>query len=73
MSNQKKLQHLADMEGFISVQDMITASMLDRFNTGICTNDGCDNVAYADPEGNSHCDECGTDTIQSVAKLLGIM
>ena len=75
MSNDAKLQELADIEGYDSVEDMLEKATFDSVTCGICINDGCDaTTSCIEPDGHGMlCEECGTKTISSCLILAGII
>ena len=69
-----KLQDLADLEGYVDIEDMLKDATFDRFDTGICTNKGCDYTTNVEPDSDSGwCEECNTNTVSSCLMLAGLI
>lgn len=70
----EKLKILAEIEGYESVEDMLEDATFDRFDTGICTNKGCDYTTTVEPDSaTGYCEECETNTVSSCLMLAGII
>ncbi len=69
---QAKLQQLAELLGFQTVDEMFDAAVTDTACPGICTNPWCEYTATVAPyERAGHCPTDGTNTVQSALILTG--
>jgi hypothetical protein len=69
-----KLQRLAELEGFETVDEMFDAAVSDSVCPGICINPGCDYTADIEPDQRKgYCENCGTQTVQSCLVLAGLI
>ena len=69
-----KLQRLAELEGFETVDQMFDAAVTDSVCPGICINPGCDYTTEVEPDQrHGYCEACGTQTVKSCLILAGIM
>jgi hypothetical protein len=69
-----KLQRLAELEGFKTVDEMFDAAVSDTVCPGICINPGCDYTADVEPDQRrGYCENCGTQTVKSCIVLTGII
>ncbi len=77
LSNQDprgKLEKLAEIEGFTTVEDLLEAASYDGVSPAICINAGCDHTAEMEPDQDEgHCEECRTRTMQSALVLAGLI
>lgn len=75
METPTKLEHLLDSEGMTIEEICDDCENGTRVGVpGICTNDGCDFTIDYEPDCDSGwCEECETNTVQSVYMLAGIM
>lgn len=70
----EKAQELADVHGYDAPEDFIVECGMDSIVPGICMNVGCDNEKDVEPDcENGHCEKCGTDSIDSIHVMLGII
>ena len=69
-----KLEQLAEIEGFPSVDAMIEAAATDSVCPAICTAEGCDYTAEMEPDQREGwCEACGTNTVASALVLSGLI
>jgi hypothetical protein len=69
-----KIQKLAELEGFNSVQEMFDAAVSDSVCPGIYVNPGCDYTTEVEPDQRKgHCENCGTQTVKSCLALEGLI
>ncbi len=70
--NEKKLKQLAGIEGYQDdIYKMLEDATFDRFDFGICRNDGCDYTTRIEPDQDEGwCGACETNTVAS-ALVLG--
>ena len=72
--NQKKLERLANIEGYEDVHELLVAASTDSVVPAICVTDGCENTDQLEPDAqNVHCSECGNDTMNSCLILAGVI
>ena len=65
-----KLQKLAELEGFDTVEAMFDAEVHDSVCPGICINQGCDYTTEVAPDQRKgYCENCGTQTVKSCLVL----
>lgn len=69
-----KLGRLAELEGYVSVEDLLEAASGDSVSPAICVNAGCDHTAEMEPDQDAgHCEECGTRSMQAALVLAGLI
>jgi hypothetical protein len=69
---QAKLQRLAELLGFQSIDEMFDAAVSDTACPGICTNPWCEYIATVAPDERAgYCPKDGTHTVQSALVLSG--
>jgi hypothetical protein len=69
-----KLQRLAELEGFDTVDEMFDAAVSDSVCPGICINPGCDYTEDVEPDQRrGYCENCGTQTVKSALVLARII
>jgi hypothetical protein len=69
---QAKLQRLAGLLGFETIDAMFDAAVSDTACPGICINAWCEYTATVAPEERAgHCQRDGTNTVQSALVLAG--
>jgi hypothetical protein len=69
---QAKLQRLAELLGFKTIDAMFDAAVSDAASPGICTNPWCEYVATVAPDEHAgYCPNDGTNTVQRVLVLAG--
>lgn len=69
-----KLNTLANIEGFASVQDMLEHATFDSVASGICRNPCCDYSTEVEPDSDGGwCEECEANTVVSCLMLAGII
>lgn len=68
-----KAQKLAEYEGFNSPMELLADVGHDSVVPGICMNKDCDYVSLSmEPDqGQGYCEECGTNTVKSIHRLVG--
>ena len=65
-----KIQKLAYLEGFDTVDEMFDAAVRDLVCPGICVNPGCDYTTQIEPDQRKgYCENCETQTVQSCLVL----
>jgi hypothetical protein len=68
-----KIDRLARDWG-MSVEDMLEMSVFDGLAPAICMNPGCDYSIEMEPDQDrGWCEECGTNSVKSIAVLMGII
>lgn len=69
-----KLNRLAEIEGFGSVDEMLSEATFDSSCYGICMNSDCEYTTEVEPD-QSHgwCEECGTQSVKSCLILAGLI
>ena len=74
MPNQPKLEQLAEVEGFASVEELLEAASYDSVSPGICTRDGCDYTAEVEPDQTQGwCEECKAPSVQAALILAELI
>lgn len=74
MSDDDKLQELAEIEGFGEPMDMLEANSTDSVVPGICMNDGCSYTTGVEPDCyNGWCENCNEGTVKSCMILAGVI
>ena len=69
---QAKLERLAELLGFKTIDEMFDAAVTDTACPGICINPWCDYTAMVAPdESAGYCERDGTNTVQSALVLAG--
>jgi hypothetical protein len=69
---QAKLQRLAQLLGFKTIDEVFDAAVTDAACPAICTNPWCEYIATVAPaERAGHCPNDGTNTVQSALVLAG--
>lgn len=70
-----KLEELCDQEGLdLSNMDDMGLVVMDSVHPGICMNPGCDYTIQVEPDqGEGYCEECGTNSVASLGRLMGII
>ena len=69
-----KAAKLAEIEGYDDVMDLLKERGMDSVQPGICSNHGCDYATDVEPDCDSgYCEICGTQTVQSISILMGII
>jgi hypothetical protein len=70
----RKLQKLAELLGFKTIDEMFDAAVTDTACPGICVNPWCEYTAtVALDERAGHCAKDHTNTVQSALVLAGLM
>ena len=71
---QKKLDKLVELKGFKDDDELAKEFMFDSLCPGICMNPNCDciYITGADQR-NGWCDNCKTDSVESVLSLMGLI
>lgn len=73
MTNQEKLNKLAEVEGK-DVMEMFEEATFDSVAFGICTNDGCDYTTTVEPDqSRGYCEVCESHTVKSCLILAGMI
>ena len=74
MPNQSKLEQLAEIEGFASIEELLEACVHDSVNPGICTREGCDYTCEVEPDqAQGWCEECKAPSVQSALVLAELI
>jgi hypothetical protein len=69
-----KLQKLAELLGFKTIDEMFDAAVTDTTCPGICINSWCEYIANVAPdEREGYCLNDGTNTVQSALVLAGLL
>ena len=69
-----KIDRLAEIEGFNSVDEMLNVAVHEDLVYGICTNKGCDYTMHTEPDCEfGYCEDCSTNTISSSLVLEGLI
>lgn len=69
----EKLQKLAEIEGYESVQHLLRAAIHDSVVPAICAAPDCDYTTEMEPDQNRrYCEECRKQTVQSCLILAEI-
>jgi hypothetical protein len=69
-----KLNKLCEIEGFQSLDDLLSASMFDSVCPAICMADGCDYTTEMEPDQRrGYCEACGGNTVTSALVLAGLI
>ena len=69
-----KLAHLVNLEGYDSLEELLSAAASDSVSPAMCVNDGCDYTAEMEPDQDrGWCEECGTNTVASAFVLAGVI
>jgi len=69
-----KASTLAEIEGYDDVMDLLEERGMDSVQPGICSNPGCDYTIDVEPDQDKgYCEICGTQTVQSISILMGII
>lgn len=74
MSGITNLKTLARSEGFQCVTELLIEAERQDEYPSVCTNEGCANFDYLEPDAESGwCEECGTNTLTSGLRLMGLI
>lgn len=74
MNANAKLQELADLEGFESVNEMLEEMSFDSVVCGICINPDCDYTTNVEPDCRAgYCEICNTQSVKSCLDIAGII
>lgn len=69
-----KLKVLVEIEGFRSLEDMLSASFGDSVCPGICAKPDCDySVEVERDQRRGYCEACGEGTVQSALVLAELI
>lgn len=69
-----KLEHLADIEGYERVDELLEAAALDSVCPAICLNEGCEYTCEMEPDQDAGwCEVCETNSMASALVLAGII
>ena len=69
-----KLAQVIEIEGYSSLDDMLTAVASDSVAPGICVREGCSYTCEAEPDQNAGwCEECGGQSVCSALVLAGVI
>ena len=69
-----KLQILAEIEGYDSVDAMLEAAAFSGIVPAICTKGVCDYAESLEPDGTCDCEDCGgVDTVRSCLLIAGLI
>jgi hypothetical protein len=70
----KKLQKLAESEGYERVDDLLHEAAYDAVVAGICTRPDCSYTCECEPDARkNYCEACGHQSVQSCLVLAGII
>jgi len=73
MSNQEKLEALAEFEG-MTIEEMLEQGTYDSAAKGICSDPMCDYTTEVEPDqAHGHCEKCGGQTVTSCLVLAGMI
>ncbi|MCP4545788.1 MAG: hypothetical protein GY835_04895 [bacterium] len=69
-----KLEELAEEEGFRTVDDLLSAYVIDSIAPGICINPSCGYCTEVEPDcRGGWCGECETQSVQSAFVLADVI
>lgn len=70
----RKIEKLAEIEGFDSVEEMLDVNIDESVVPGICMNSGCTFTTGVEPDQDKgYCEECRTNTVKSCMVLAGVI
>ena len=70
----QKLMKLCEIEGFISLDDLLEVASTDGVCPAICMTDGCDYTTEMEPDQEvGYCEACGGNTVVSALILAGLI
>lgn len=70
----KKLEKLAEIEGYKDYMDMLEEATMDSCVPAICTNEGCTCSYTLEPDATEGlCENCGTYTVCSCLVIAGLI
>jgi len=70
-----KIETLCEIEG-MTVEEMMQESLFGDGpgDPGICMNEGCEYTTHVEPDSaTGWCEECKTNTVKSISRLLGVI
>ena len=71
---QSKLQTLTEYQGYLVLEQMLAAVMVDSVSPGICTNPDCNYTTEVEPDQTGGwCEECGERSVVSALILAEII
>lgn len=74
MTNQDKLDKLAEIEGFDNDIALLEAFAVDSVCPGICMNDDCDYTTEVEPDCSAgFCENCNDNSVKSAMILAGVI
>ena len=69
-----KLETLADVEGFASIEGFLSRAAADVICPGICTNKSCSYTCDVEPDQDAGwCEFCDANTVKSALVLAGVI
>ena len=70
----KKLERLAEIEGFDHFQSLLEEAVMDSVVPGICTHPDCDYTTEVEPDSRTGwCEECKSNTVASALVLADVI
>jgi len=71
--SEKKINKLCEIEGQ-TTEELLSAALMDGVCKGICMNEDCDYTTNTEPDQDrGYCEVCGTNTVQSICILMGVI
>jgi hypothetical protein len=69
-----KLRKLCEVEGYETVEALLTAAMMDAVSPAICMSPDCSYTCEMEPDQQrGWCDECRTNTMMAAPVLAGMV
>ncbi len=69
-----KLMKLCDAEGFVNLEELCAAALMDSVCPAICMTEGCDYTAEMEQDQREgYCEACGGNTVVSGLVLAGLI
>ena len=70
----QKLDALCTIEGFDTIDALLSATVIDSVSPAICMTDGCTYTCEMEPDQDrGWCEVCGTNTVKSALVLAGVI
>jgi hypothetical protein len=70
----QKLDALCTIEGFDTIEALLSATVIDSVSPAICMTDGCSYTCEMEPDQDrGWCEVCGTNTVKSALVLAGVI
>ena len=74
VTQNNKLELLAELEGFEDTMSLLEAATFDSVSPGICMTPGCDYTTEVEPDQRSgYCEVCNKNTVSSALMIAGII